>query len=48
MERSGGGLWHFRGKAIVEAVVLELLAHHGLSDSEAVVLTGGSAGVCPL
>lgn len=38
------GLWHFRGKEIVRAVLAELAEHEQLGAAEQVVLTGGSAG----
>lgn len=41
---AGVSKWHFRGKAIVTAVLAELAASHGLLQARQVVLTGGSAG----
>lgn len=40
----GDSTWHFRGKAIVAAVIAELAAEYHLADAKKFLLTGGSAG----
>ena len=39
-----GATLHWRGKRIREAAYAELLAHHGLKDATAAVISGCSAG----
>ena len=36
--------WHFQGRAIVEAVIADLVANHGLAAGQQVLFGGGSSG----